>query len=323
MKSYEQRTSGDASARVLLTGGSGLVGQALAAGFNRAEIGVLRAAREAGSVLAAGGQVIPWNPRKAKAFEHPAALEGLLAAVHLSGANVAARRWTQEYKKEIVSSRTETTAAVARTLAALKRPPRVLISASATGVYGDRGNEVLTEESALGHDFLSETCVQWEASTSDAEEAGIRVVHLRLGVVLTPAGGALAKMLPLFRAGLGGRLGSGTQWMSWVTLDDVVEAVLYIVGISREGGGTGLRGAVNCIAPFPVTNAEYTKELAGVLHRPAFVVAPAFALRLGLGEMADAALLASCRAVPGKLQASGFQFGYPRLKPALEHLLAR
>jgi uncharacterized protein (TIGR01777 family) len=303
-----------ATGPVLVTGASGMLGTAIAQRLERQGVPVLRAVR----VEAASGAV-RWDPSQEHPFARPELIEGLRAVVHLSGANVAGKRWTPEYKKEILSSRTGTTTALARSLASLRQPPEVLISASATGIYGDRGEEVLTDDSAAGSGFLSEVCERWEASTRAAEDAGIRVVHLRLGVVLTPEGGALAKMLPPFRSGLGGRLGSGKQWMSWIAREDVVSAVLYLA----LGHGGGLSGAVNCVAPHPVTNAEFTRELAGVLHRPAFAAVPAIALRLVFGEMAEGSVLASCRTVPGKLLASGFAFAYPRLRPALEHLLAR
>ncbi len=316
--------------RVLLTGGSGLVGQAIAAELQKLRVQPVLASRATAGPLQSRGagaasETLPWFPAQADAFPEPDRIEELTAVIHLSGANLAARRWSPDYKREIVTSRTQTTAALARTLARLSTPPGVLISASATGFYGDRGDEVLTEQSAPGKDFLAETCEAWEAATRPAVEAGIRVVHLRLGVVLTPKGGALAKVLPLFRAGLGGRLGSGMQWMSWIALDDVVQAVVSLAGLGERAGQdqTGsLAGPVNCVAPAPVTNAEYTRSLARVLHRPAFTAAPAFALRLAVGEMADAALLASCRAVPEKLLGSGFAFRYPAIEPALAHLLA-
>ena len=358
------------SGQVLLTGGSGMVGQALASALEQAGRQPLFATREGSresSSAALPGGTLPWNPQSEHPFADPARLEEIDLAIHLSGANLAAKRWTPAYKREIVSSRTVTTAALARTLAALRRPPRMLIVASATGIYGDRGDELLTEASAPGTGFLSETCQAWEQASGAAAAAGICVVHLRLGVVLDPRGGALAKVLPLFRVGLGGRLGSGRQWMSWIAIDDLVRAVIHIAGygviacygvesktkaaIGSDGGiaaparagaspagdqassarqalprtdfGHQLEGAVNCVTPGPVTNQEYTRALASVLHRPAFAMAPGFALRMAMGEMADQALLSSCRAVPEKLLANGFQFRYPTIEPALAHLLDR
>ena len=320
--------TGTMSGGVLLTGGTGMVGRALSVAFARRGIRVVQAIR--GDAPRAGTPtetLLHWQPNAPEPFADTSLLEGLDAAIHLSGANVAGRRWTPAYKEEILQSRKVTTEAVARTLARLSRPPRLLISASATGIYGDRGDELLNEESGPGQGFLSEICQVWEAATHAAVDAGIAVVHLRLGVVFDPAGGALAKVLPLFRAGLGGRLGSGRQWMSWIAIDDVVGAVLHIAGYGDEtpGSATGalLRGPVNCVSPVPVTNREYTRALAAILHRPAFAAAPAFALRLAVGEMADAALLSSCRAVPEKLLRSGYRFLYPEIAPALAHLLDR
>ncbi len=323
-----------ARAGVLLTGGSGLVGRAIAGELDRRGFRIVQAVRGERALPPGNGAgnslQARWQPQADQPFADPALLEGLDVAIHLSGANLAGKRWTEAYKREIVSSRTVSTAALARTLSALERPPRLLISASATGIYGNRGDEVLTEASSLGGDFLSQTCQAWEAATDPA--AGLRVVHLRLGVVLDPGNGALAKVLPLFRAGLGGRLGSGRQWMSWVAIDDLVRAVMHIAGYGADpvqpaGAGVAnvrpvrLDGPVNCVTPVPVTNAEYTRALAAALHRPALVAAPAFALRLALGEMADAAILASCRALPEKLLASGFRFRFPEIGSALAHLL--
>jgi uncharacterized protein (TIGR01777 family) len=313
-------SSSQTTAGVLLTGASGLLGRALAGALRERAIPVLEATRQPTRQPTAGQHIL-WSPQADQPFADPTLLEGLDLAIHLSGANLAGQRWTPAYKHEIVSSRTRSTAGLARTLATLAQPPRLLIVASATGIYGDRGDEILTEASPPGTGFLSETCQAWEAATAPA--AGIRVVHLRFGVVLDPHGGALAKVLPLFKAGLGGRLGSGKQWMSWIAIDDLVRAVFHIAGYGDAAATQHLEGPVNCISPAPVTNAEYTQALASVLHRPAFATAPAFALRLALGEMADAALLASCRAIPAKLLASGFHFQFPEITPALTHLLKR
>jgi uncharacterized protein (TIGR01777 family) len=298
-----------AGRRILLTGASGMIGTAVVARLRALGAETIQVARQAGR------SQLRWNPAQPEPFEDPARLEGLDAAIHLSGANVASHRWTPAFKQEIVSSRAVTTAALSRALAKLSRPPGVLISASATGLYGDRGDEILDESSAAGTGFLAETCVRWEAATAQAEQADIRVVHLRTGVVLAPEGGALAKLLPLFRLGLGGRLGSGREWMSWITLADVISAVVHALGTPT------LAGACNCVAPGPVTNEDFTRALAGALHRPALLPVPAFALRLAVGEMADAALLASCRAVPARLLASGFRFAHPEIAGALRALL--
>ena len=306
------RENGLTGKRVLLTGASGLIGTALVARLQAMAAETLQVTRN----TTGQSNQLRWRPGHAKPFDDPRQLEGIHAAVHLSGANLASRRWTPAFKQEIVQSRTLTTAAIARALARLDRPPSVLISASATGIYGDRADEVLDENSSPGLGFLPETCLQWEKATEPAEQVGIRVVHLRFGVVLTPDGGALAKLLPLFRLGLGGRIGSGREWMSWITLADVVSAVVHCLMTPT------IAYACNCVAPEPVTNIDFTGALARALHRPALLPVPAFALRLAAGEMADAALLASCRAVPARLLATGFRFAQPDIAGALEALLS-
>jgi hypothetical protein len=236
--------------------------------------------------------------------------EGLEAAVHLGGVNLSERRWTPAYKREIETSRVESTRVLAKLLAGLRRPPKTLLVASATGFYGERGDEVLDEGASAGEGYLPEICQKWEAASEAADRAGIRVVHLRLGVVLGREG-ALKKMLPVFRLGLGGRLGSGRQWMSWIGLGDAVRAIVFAMKTET------LSGAVNVTAPNPVTNAEFTRALGRALHRPAVMPVPAFALRLMFGEMADEALLGSTRAVPGKLVEAGFGYECPTVDEAL------
>ncbi len=262
----------------------------------------------------AAGQ-LRWNPAASPAIADTAPLEGLRASIHLSGASVAGHRWTPAWKREMVVSRVESTRALAVALTRLRQPPKALLVASATGIYGDRGDAILDESAETGKGFLAGLCREWEAAAQPAVEAGIRVVHLRFGVVLGP-GGALAKMLPLFRLGLGGRLGSGRQWMSWISLADAVAAVLFVLDTP------GLAGPVNLTAPSPVTNAEFTRALGRALHRPAILPAPAFALRLALGQMADEALLSSARAVPNRLTAAGFRFTHPTVDGALAAALA-
>jgi uncharacterized protein (TIGR01777 family) len=254
---------------------------------------------------------LTWNPVGTPAIADQASLEGCTAAIHLSGASVAARRWTPAYRSEMTSSRVESTRTVANLLAGLRRPPQSVLVASAVGIYGDRGEELLDEGSAPGKGFLAGVCEQWEAAARPAVEAGIRVVHLRFGVVLGPGRGALAQMLPVFRLGLGGRLGSGRQWMSWISLADAIEAIVFALQTPA------LAGPVNLTAPNPITNAEFTRALGRQLRRPAMLPAPAFALRVAFGQMADEALLASVRAVPKKLLASGFNFTHPKLDAAL------
>jgi uncharacterized protein (TIGR01777 family) len=253
-----------------------------------------------------------WDPAAAEILpgSSRSALEGLAAAIHLSGANVAAHRWTPAYRREMWASRVESTRRLCELLAGLRQKPEVLLAASAMGIYGDRGEELLDENSKAGSGFLADLCRAWEEASAPAEQAGIRVVHLRFGVVLG-GGGALAKMLPVFRMGLGGRIGNGCQWMSWVALADAVAAVRFLLREQR------ISGAVNVTAPNPVTNAEFTRTLAGKLHRPAFVPAPAFALRIAFGLMADEALLTSERVVPKRLSGAGFRFAHPSLDSAL------
>ena len=256
-----------------------------------------------------------WDPYAARPMSHPQALEGTTAAVHLSGVNLAGRRWTSAYKREILESRVTPTHALATLLAGLKAKPAVLVCASAIGIYGSRGDEVLTETSLPGSGFLPEVCLAWERATQPATDAGIRVVHVRFGVVLSPEGGALAQMLPLFRAVLGGRLGSGRQWVSWVALPDVIRAIEFALQTAS------LSGPVNVVAPNPVTNLEFTRALGRALHRPTLLPAPGFALRLAFGEMAQATILASERVLPARLSAAGFHFEYPEIEAALRAVL--
>jgi uncharacterized protein len=267
-----------------------------------------------------GPREVQWFPGRADAVPEAqgregSRLEGLAAAIHLSGANVAARRWTPEYRREMWTSRVESTRALCAMLRTVERPPRALLVASATGIYGDRGDEVLDESSPPGAGFLADLCREWEEAAAPAREAGIRVVHLRFGVVLAREGGALAKMLPAFRLGLGGRMGTGRQWMSWIALDDAVAAMRFLL---RD---ESLEGPVNLCAPEPVTNAQFTRSLAARLRRIAALRVPAFALRMTLGAMADEALLASARVMPKRLLDAGFRFTQPTIDEALASLL--
>jgi hypothetical protein len=259
----------------------------------------------------AGAGQLKWNPGASTPIRGAGPLEALDAAIHLSGASVAAHRWTPAYKREMWTSRVESTRALASVLAGLRQPPKTLLVSSAVGFYGDRGDEILDESANPGKGFLADLCKEWEATARPATEAGIRVVHTRFGVVLDRNGGALGKMLPLFRMGLGGRLGSGKQWMSWISLTDAVSAILFAMDTPA------LAEAVNVTAPQPVTNAEFTRAVGRAVHRPALLPAPAFALRLALGKMADEALLASTRAVPARLTGAGFQFTHPTVDEAL------
>jgi uncharacterized protein len=301
----------EAGRRFLLSGASGMVGTALRAELGARQANVTQLVRR----VPQAAIELQWDPAAASPIGDTGPIEGLDAAIHLSGANLSARRWTPAYRREMDSSRVDSTRALAALLAGLRRPPRALLVASAVGIYGDRGDEVLDENSAPGAGFLADMCRDWEAAAVPAAAAGVGVVRMRFGVVLAPKGGALAMMLPLFRLGLGGRLGSGKQWISWISVTDLVSAVLFLLG------SPSLVGAVNLTAPEPVTNAIFTRTLARLVHRPAALPAPAFALRLALGPMADETLLSSTRAVPGKLLDAGFRFGQPTIEAALGHAL--
>lgn len=303
-------SKGADSMHVLVSGASGLVGSALVPFLTAGGHQVSHLVRRPSPASAAD---IPWDPAT-RTIGTPA-LEGLDAVVHLAGENIATGRWTAAKKARIYVSRVEGTRLLCEALAQLVHPPKVLICASAIGYYGDRGARVLRETSAPGDGFLAEVCQAWEAATSPAVERGIRVVFLRLGMVLSRAGGALAQLLRPFQLGLGGVLGPGTQYMSWIAIDDVLGAIQHILHTDT------LRGPVNAVAPQAVTNRDFTSTLGTVLKRPTLVPMPAFAARLLFGEMADALLLASTRVEPARLQATGFTFAYPELAGALRHLL--
>ncbi|HAM00750.1 MAG TPA: TIGR01777 family protein [Acidimicrobiaceae bacterium] len=291
--------------RVAVSGASGLIGSELCRALEARGDHVVRLVRRSPRA----GEVA-WDPGSGALEGHD--LSGVDAAVHLSGAGIGDRRWTPARRASLVSSRIDSTALLAVTLAGVDPRPRVLVNASAVGIYGDRGSEELTEASPLGTGFLAELCRRWEAATAPAAAAGIRTVCLRSGIVLSRSGGALARQLPLFRLGLGGRLGSGRQWVSWISITDEVNAVLHAVD------GDTLSGPVNAVAPNPVTNTEFTSVLAGTVHRPAVLAVPAPVLRLALGrELVDEVLLASQRAQPAALHDSGFVFSHPRLDSAL------
>jgi uncharacterized protein len=295
--------------RILVSGSSGLVGSALVPVLTMAEHKVSRLVRPGG--FPSHTDVV-WDPAQERI--NPASLEGFDAVVHLAGENIARARWTPMQKERIRDSRVKSTRLLVESLTGLASPPRVLVAASAAGFYGDRGDEVLTEESPGGTGFLPEVCRQWEAATEPAARRGIRVVTLRFGMVLSSDGGALEVMLPLFKLGLGGPLGRGSQWVGWIAIDDVLAVIQHAIG-------SEVSGPVNTVAPQPVTNREFTQTLAGVIHRPALLTAPAFALRLILGDIADEVLLASARVSPVRLQASGYRFLYPELERALRYLL--
>ncbi len=299
--------------KLLLTGGTGLVGKALTQSLGRKGIqAVILVRRPPLPQPEPGVTEVEWHPERAQAVIDLASLEGCDAAVHLAGANLADHRWTPSYKRLIASSRVDTSHALGRIFASLTSPPPVVVAASATGFYGDRGNEVLTEDSPPGSGFLPRICLAWEAATAPLAP---RVVHLRFGVVLTARGGALPKLMPLFRLGLGGRLGRGRQWMSWVSLDDVVAAIQF--SIADES----LRGACNTTAPHPVTNAEFTRTMGRILKRPTLLRVPSLALRSVFGQMAEDTLLASTRAIPERLRLAGFQFSHERLEQAISQMV--
>ncbi len=297
------------SLTVLVAGASGHLGSALVPLLQSQGHRVRRLVRAPRPVVP---EAVPWDPDAGTI--DAAALEGVDAVVNLAGERIAAVRWTKAKKRRISRSRVGGTQLLAETLAALARRPRVFLSASAVGYYGDRGAEVLTEESPPGDTFLARLCRDWEAAADPARRAGIRVVHLRTANVLDARRGFLAPLLPLFRLGLGGRLGSGRQYVPWITIDDWVQAVAHLLRAEN------VEGPVNLAAPQEVTNAEFTRTLAQVLGRPAVVVVPAFALRLVMGELGRE-ILASERVYPARLLASGFTFRYPSLEGALRHLL--
>lgn len=296
--------------RIAISGASGFVGRALIAHLERSGHEVLRLVR--GSASEPHG--VRWQPDTGELDGR--ALGAVDAVVHLAGENVAGGRWTPARRAAIAASRGPTTERLARSLARLPVPPRTLISASATGIYGDCGDARLDERTPPGQGFLAEVAQAWEAATQPAASAGIRVVHLRIGMVLDRSGGALARMLLPFQLGLGGRLGSGQQWVSWIHRQDLVAAIAFLLG--QES----LRGPVLAVAPEPVTNREFTRALGRALRRPAVLPVPAFALRLLFGAMADELLLSSQRATPRALLTAGFQFAHPNLAEAFAAALA-
>ena len=297
--------------KILVTGATGLVGTALVAALAREGHTVCRLVRSA--TKKTGGTVgtfdVAWDPETG---DLGGAAVGAEAVVNLGGASIVAGRWTDARKKILRTSRVDSTRALIAALGKMNAKPDVLVSASAVGFYGNRGDEILTEDSAPGNDFLGNLTKDWETEALQAEQFGTRVVLARFGIILASEGGALPEMMLPFKFGVGGRIGDGKQWMSWATLEDVV-AILRLSLIKRE-----LRGPVNVVAPEPARNADFVKELAKAMHRPAIFPAPAVALRLAMGEMADALLLSSQRAVPQKLTREGYSFASGNLKDALE-----
>jgi uncharacterized protein (TIGR01777 family) len=297
--------------KILVTGATGLVGTALVAALAREGHTVCRLVRSV--TKSTGGTVgafdVPWDPETGNLG---GAAVGAEAVVNLGGASIVAGRWTNARKKLLRTSRVDSTRALVEALGKINAKPGVLVSASAVGFYGNRGDEILAEDSAPGNNFLGNLAKDWEAEALRAEQFGTRVVLARFGIILTSEGGALPEMMLPCKFGVGGRIGDGKQWMSWVALEDVV-AILRLALIKRE-----LRGPINVVAPEPVRNADFVKELAKAMHRPAIFPVPAVALRLAMGEMADALLLSSQRAVPQKLTCEGYSFASRNLKDALE-----
>jgi uncharacterized protein (TIGR01777 family) len=295
--------------KILITGASGLIGQALSqeliARGHTTVAAVRRAPRR--------NDEVQWDPQSG--VMSPDAFQGVDAVVHLAGAGIGDKRWTDSYKMEILESRTRGTRLLAETMASLEVKPSVFLSGSAIGIYGVRDDEELTEQSAIGSGFLADVCRDWEAAAAPATQAGIRTVLLRTGIVLSPKGGALKKQLPLFKLGLGGKFGNGKQWQSWISITDEVNAIIHLLTSS-------VSGPVNLTAPQPVTNTDFTRTLASVVSRPAIVPIPSFGPKLLLGgELANALLFTGQRVVPSVLSNDGFQFAHPTLESALRALL--
>ena len=294
---------------ILISGSHGLVGKALISELTKEGQQIVSLVRHKTD----SNSEIEWHPNQDSIdYER---LSGFDVVVHLAGESIASGRWTDEKKRKIRDSRINGTTLLSDALARCFKPPHTFISASAIGYYGNRGDELLSETSAPGNDFLAEVCVAWERATASAEAKGIRTIHSRFGIILDLDGGALAKMLTPFRMGVGGRIGDGKQWMSWIALADVVNGLKLLIDNSS------ISGAVNFVAPNAVTNSEFTSTLGDALSRPTLFPIPSFAARLAFGEMADALLLSSARVQPQRLQESGYQFKFERLQTALETIL--
>jgi uncharacterized protein (TIGR01777 family) len=304
--------------RILVSGSTGFLGTALVEALERKGHSIARLVRPGTAQKGAGGSrahTVAWDPVAGR-FDAPGA-EAADALIHLAGASIAGGRWNASRKELLRTSRIDATRQLVGALAKLQRPPHVIVAASAIGYYGNRGDETLTEASAPGNDFLAEACRDWEAETARGVEFGARVVNLRFGIILAAHGGALPRMALPFKLGAGGRLGNGRQWMSWLTLQETINIIQFALTTS------GLTGPVNTVTPNPVRNSEFTGVLAKTLHRPALFPAPAFALRLALGEMADALLLISQRVMPSKLADSGYRFMQPNLGGALAEVFRK
>jgi len=297
--------------RILVTGASGFIGGRIVQALAKQRHEVLRLSRAAAD--AADPRLIHWDP--GQGVLDAGALEGLDAVIHLAGENLSGKRWSPAFKEQILASRVRGTQVLLEALAKVSAKPKVFLAAAAVGYYGDRGAEELNENSAGGSDFLAQVCQAWEAETAKASGLGCRVVQLRIGMVLGKEGGALAKMLLPFKLGVGGKVGSGKQYYSWISIDDLVQAFLF--ALERED----LQGVVNAVAPNPVTNAQFTSSLARAVSRPALFPMPAFAARLAFGEMADAILLGGQKVAPSRLKAAGFQWQHPFIGEALNKIV--
>ena len=294
--------------KIIVSGASGLIGKPLVVSLRKQGHEVTQLVRRS-----AKQNESQWNP--ATGVIDTAIIDGADAVIHLSGAGIGDRRWTTKYKQELLDSRTKSTALLATTIAKTNKKPSVFLSGSAIGIYGARGDELLTEQSSHGMSFLADICKQWEAAAKPAVDAGVRTVYLRTGIVLTPLGGALKKQLPLFKLGLGGKFGNGKQWQSWISLDDEISAIEHLLTAN-------ISGAVNLTAPNPVTNAEFTNSMARALKRLAILPIPKFGPSLLLGgELADALLFSGQRVMPTELQKSGFAFQHSTIDVALRALL--
>jgi len=295
--------------KILITGSHGLVGKALISELTKGGHEIFSLVRHASG----GASEIEWHPNQGSIDSER--VSSFDVVVHLAGESIASGRWTDEKKRKIRESRVMGTTLLSQSLARSAKPPAVFISASAIGYYGNRGDELLDEKSAPGNDFLAEVCVAWERATGEAEARGVRTVHARFGIILDQEGGALAKMLTPFRMGVGGRIGDGKQWMSWIALGDVIQGLKLVIEHNS------ITGPVNFVAPNPVTNSEFTKSLGEAVSRPTLFPIPSFAARLAFGEMADALLLSSAKVEPKRLQESGYRFEFENLQPALAAIL--
>jgi len=295
--------------RILISGSHGLVGKALISELTKDGHEIVSLVRH----KSGGAAEIEWHPNQGSIDSER--VSSFDVVVHLAGESIASGRWTDEKKRKIRESRVMGTTLLSQSLARSAKPPAVFISASAIGYYGNRGDELLDEKSAPGNDFLAEVCVAWERATGEAEARGVRTVHARFGIILDQEGGALAKMLTPFRMGVGGRIGDGKQWMSWIALGDVIQGLKLVIEHNS------ITGPVNFVAPNPVTNSEFTKSLGEAVSRPTLFPMPSFAARLAFGEMADALLLSSAKVEPKRLQESGYRFEFENLQPALAAIL--